>query len=185
MLPWCGYGTGTRYGYRTTRQQPFFGSQKPSRRAAEDRDHKFLRIAIEEAYKGVECGDGRPYGAVIVRNDEVVVSCHNMVLRNKDPTAHAEITAIREASQKLDQISLADCEIYASCESCPMCFGAIHFSRIKRLAYGATAEAAGSIGFSSFTGDAWKDAGFPQLEVKKIDDSGAEQVFEMTKGKFI
>ncbi|PNX89203.1 tRNA-specific adenosine deaminase, partial [Trifolium pratense] len=117
---------------------------------AEDRDHKFLRIAIEEAYKGVECGDGRPYGAVIVRNDEVVVSCHNMVLRNKDPTAHAEITAIRE-----------------------------------RLVYGATAEAAGSIGFSSFTGDTWKDAGFPQLEIKKIDDSGAEQVFEKTKGKFI
>ncbi|KAK2402926.1 hypothetical protein P8452_09117 [Trifolium repens] len=110
--------------------------------ANEDRDHKFLRVAIEEAYKAVECGDGRPYGAVIVRNDEVVVSCHNMVLRNKDPTAHAEITAIREASLKLDQISLADCEIYASCEPCPMCFGAIHFSRIKRLVYGATAEAA-------------------------------------------
>jgi tRNA(Arg) A34 adenosine deaminase TadA len=64
--------------------------------SVEDRDHKFLRVAIEEAYKAVECGDGRPYGAVIVRNDEVVVSCHNMVLRNKDPTAHAEITAIRE-----------------------------------------------------------------------------------------
>jgi tRNA(Arg) A34 adenosine deaminase TadA len=64
--------------------------------SVEDRDHKFLRVAIEEAYKAVECGDGRPYGADIVRNDEVVVSCHNMVLRNKDSTAHAEMTAIRE-----------------------------------------------------------------------------------------
>ncbi|WJX19414.1 hypothetical protein P8452_09116 [Trifolium repens] len=153
----------------------------------ENRDHKFLRIAIEEAYKGVECGDGHPYGhgAVIVRNDEVVVSCHNMVLRNKDSTAHAEMTAIREASQKLDQISLAECEIYASCEPCPMCFGAIHFSSIKRLVYGAKAEVAGSIGFGSFIGDAWKDAGFPKLEIKKIDDSGAEEIFEKTKGKFI
>jgi tRNA(Arg) A34 adenosine deaminase TadA len=64
--------------------------------AAEDRDQKFITKAVEEAYKGVECGDGRPFGAIIVRNDEVVVSCHNMVLRNKDPTAHAEVTAIRE-----------------------------------------------------------------------------------------
>ncbi|XP_045808944.1 guanosine deaminase-like [Trifolium pratense] len=146
--------------------------------AAEDRDHKFLAIAIEESYKGVESGDGYPYGAVIVRNDEVVVSSHNIVLRNTDSTAHAEMIAIREASQKLDQVELPDCEIYASCEPCPMCFGAIHFSKIKRLVYGATAEAAGSIGFSSYTGDAWKDAGFPPLEIKKIDDSGAEEVFE-------
>lgn len=61
-----------------------------------DRDHKFLTRAVEEAYKGVECGDGGPFGAVVVRNDEVVISCHNMVLKNTDPTAHAEVTAIRE-----------------------------------------------------------------------------------------
>ncbi|KAA3472820.1 guanine deaminase [Gossypium australe] len=64
--------------------------------AVQDRDHKFLTQAIGEAYKGVECKDGGPFGAVVVRNDEVVVSCHNMVLRNTDPTAHAEVTAIRE-----------------------------------------------------------------------------------------
>ncbi|CAK8536798.1 unnamed protein product [Lathyrus sativus] len=98
---------------------------------AEDRDNKFLTKAVEEVYKGVKCGDGRPFGVVIVQNDELVVSCHNMVLRNKDPTAHVEVIAIREAYQKLDQISLADCEIYASCEPCPMCFAAIHFSKIK------------------------------------------------------
>ncbi|KAL6963513.1 hypothetical protein U1Q18_030390 [Sarracenia purpurea var. burkii] len=62
-----------------------------------DRDHKFLSKAVEEAYKGVECADGGPFGAVVVRNDEVIVSCHNMVLRNTDPTAHAEVMAIREA----------------------------------------------------------------------------------------
>jgi len=67
--------------------------------ATEDRDQKFITKAVEEAYKGVECGDGRPFGAIIVRNDhEVIVSCHNMVLRNKDPTAHAEVIAIREVT---------------------------------------------------------------------------------------
>lgn len=64
--------------------------------AVQDRDHKFLTKAVEEAYRGVECGHGGPFGAVVVRDDEVVVSCHNMVLKNTDPTAHAEVTAIRE-----------------------------------------------------------------------------------------
>jgi len=67
--------------------------------AIKDRDHKFLRKAVEEAYKGVECEDGGPFGAVIVLNDEVIASCHNMVLRNTDPSAHAEVTAIREVIQ--------------------------------------------------------------------------------------
>jgi tRNA(Arg) A34 adenosine deaminase TadA len=99
--------------------------------AVQDRDHKFLSKAVEEAYRGVDCGDGGPFGAVVVRNDEVVVSCHNMVLNHTDPTAHAEVTAIREACKKLGKIELSDCEIYASCEPCPMCFGAVHLSRIK------------------------------------------------------
>ncbi|PPD80842.1 hypothetical protein GOBAR_DD22227 [Gossypium barbadense] len=158
--------------------------------AVQDRDHKFLTQAIGEAYKGVECKDGGPFGAVVVRNDEVVVSCHNMVLRNTDPTAHAEVTAIREACKKLNQIELSDCEIYASCEPCPMCFGAIHLSRIKRLVYGAKAEAAIAIGFDDFIADALRGTGFYQkanLEIKQADGTGAviaEQVFEKTKEKF-
>ncbi|KAG8479123.1 hypothetical protein CXB51_029019 [Gossypium anomalum] len=149
--------------------------------AVQDRDHKFLTQAIGEAYKGVECKDGGPFGAVVVRNDEVVVSCHNMVLRNTDPTAHAEVTAIREACKKLNQIELSDCEIYASCEPCPMCFGAIHLSRIK---------AAIAIGFDDFIADALRGTGFYQkanLEIKQADGTGAviaEQVFEKTKEKF-
>ncbi|PWA78149.1 cytidine and deoxycytidylate deaminase, zinc-binding, Cytidine deaminase-like protein [Artemisia annua] len=156
----------------------------------QDRDHKFLTRAVEEAYKGVDNGDGGPFGAVIVRNDEVVVSCHNMVLNHTDPTAHAEVTAIREACKKLNQIELSDCEIYASCEPCPMCFGAIHLSRIKRLVYGAKAEAAIAIGFDDFIADALRGTGFYQkasMEIKKADGNGAmiaEQVFEKTKAKF-
>ncbi|XP_065618019.1 guanosine deaminase isoform X1 [Quercus suber] len=156
----------------------------------QDRDHKFLTKAVEEAYKGVDCEDGGPFGAVVVHNDEVVVSCHNMVLRNTDPTAHAEVTAIREACKKLKKMDLSECEIYASCEPCPMCFGAIHLSRIKRLVYGAKAEAAIAIGFDDFIADALRGTGFYQkahLEIKKADGSGAtiaEQVFEKTKAKF-
>ncbi|KAL2325422.1 hypothetical protein Fmac_024480 [Flemingia macrophylla] len=155
-----------------------------------DREDKFLIIAIEEAYKAVERGDGRPFGAVIARNDEIVASCHNMVVRNTDPSAHAEITAIREACLKLNQIELADCEIYASCEPCPMCLTAIHFSSIKKLVYGAKAEAAIAIGFDNIIADALSNTGFYEklnLEIKKADGSiaeMAEQVFENTKGKF-
>ncbi|KAL1802707.1 hypothetical protein DCAR_0934298 [Daucus carota subsp. sativus] len=158
--------------------------------AVQDRDHIFITKAVEEAYKGVECGDGGPFGAVVVCKDEVVASCHNMVLKHTDPTAHAEVTAIREACKKLNQIELAECEIYASCEPCPMCFGAIHLSRIKRLVYGAKAEAAIAIGFDDFIADALRGTGVYQksnLEIKKADGNGAiiaEQVFEKTKEKF-
>ncbi|XP_039021586.1 guanosine deaminase-like isoform X1 [Hibiscus syriacus] len=154
----------------------------------QDKDHKFIEEAIEEAYKGVECKDGYPFGAVIVRNDEVVVSCHNMVWINTDPTAHAEVTAIREASKKLNKVDLSDCEIYASCEPCPMCFGAIHLSRLKRVVYGAKAEAAVAIGFDPFIADALRGGtGLHQkacMEIKKVEGSGAEQVFQKTKHMF-
>lgn len=76
----------------------------------QDRDHKFLTQAVQEAYNGVDCGDGGPFGAVIVRNDEVVVSCHNMVLTHTDPTAHAEVTAIREV--RLKNYCIASCGIF-------------------------------------------------------------------------
>uniref|UniRef100_A0ACD5WCK0 Uncharacterized protein n=1 Tax=Avena sativa TaxID=4498 RepID=A0ACD5WCK0_AVESA len=158
--------------------------------AVQDRDHKFLSKAVEEAYQGVDCGHGGPFGAVVVRNDEVIVSCHNMVLNYTDPTAHAEVTAIREACKKLGKIELSDCEMYASCEPCPMCFGAVHLSRIKRLVYGAKAEAAIAIGFDDFIADALRGTGFYQkanMEIKRADGNGAllaEQVFENTKEKF-
>ncbi|XP_010421673.1 PREDICTED: uncharacterized protein LOC104707093 [Camelina sativa] len=158
--------------------------------AVHDSDHKFLTQAVEEAYKGVDCGDGGPFGAVIVHKNEVVASCHNMVLKYTDPTAHAEVTAIREACKKLNKLELSECEIYASCEPCPMCFGAIHLSRLKRLVYGAKAEAAIAIGFDDFIADALRGTGVYQkssLEIKKADGNGAaiaEQVFQNTKEKF-
>ncbi|CAI9268950.1 unnamed protein product [Lactuca saligna] len=91
--------------------------------AIHDRYHKFLIKAVEEAYKGVDNGDGGLFGAVVVCKYEIVVSCHNMVLKHPDPTGHAEVTTIKEACKTLNQVELSDCEIYASYEPCPMCLG--------------------------------------------------------------
>ncbi|CAN8260375.1 unnamed protein product [Cochlearia groenlandica] len=153
-----------------------------------DMDHKYITQAVKEAIMGVECGDGFPFGAVIVHKNQIVVSCDNMVLKEKDPTAHAEVVAIREACKKLKQIRISECEIYASCEPCPMCFGAIHLSRLKRLVYGANAEAAVAIGFNSCIVDGSKGTGLcnnSKLEIVKLDVGIAEQVFQNTKEKFI
>ncbi|XP_023751074.1 guanosine deaminase [Lactuca sativa] len=91
--------------------------------AVQDRDHKFLTKVVEEAYKGVYNGDGGPFDAVVVCKYEIVMSCHNMVLKHTDPNDHAEVTTIKEACKKLNQVELSDCEIYASYELCPMCLG--------------------------------------------------------------
>ncbi|PWA86655.1 cytidine and deoxycytidylate deaminase, zinc-binding, Cytidine deaminase-like protein [Artemisia annua] len=155
----------------------------------QDRDHKFLTKAIEEAYKAVESGDGGPFGAVVVRNDEIVVSCHNLVNKHTDPTAHAEVTAVREACTKLNQIDLSDCELYTSCEPCPMCLGAINISRIKRMVFGAKAEAATASGFVYFIQDAitgtesYQKANLEIIQADGRDAVLAEQVFENTKAK--
>ncbi|KAI3908492.1 hypothetical protein MKX01_009294 [Papaver californicum] len=141
-----------------------------------DTDHIFLKRSVEEAYKGVDTKDGYPFGAVIVRNGEVVVSCHNMVRINKDPTAHAEITAIRMACEKLDTEKLSDCEIYASCEPCPMCFAAIQITGIKRLYYGAKAESLTPHGYGNFISDALRGTTAfekAKLEIKKAEGDDA------------
>ncbi|KAH7437424.1 hypothetical protein KP509_05G070800 [Ceratopteris richardii] len=138
----------------------------------QDRDQEFLSLALEEVYIGVNCGHGGPFGAVVVLNNEIVVQCHNMVLEYSDPTAHAKIIAVRELCKKLGRIELSDCDMYVSCEPCPMCLGAIHLARFKRLVYGAQAEAAIAIGFDDFIADAIRRTTQYQkinLEIKRAD----------------
>jgi guanine deaminase len=108
----------------------------------------YMRKATNEAYKGMRAKDGGPFGAVIVKKGKIIATAHNMVLKTKDPTAHAEITAIRKATKKLKRFDLSDCEIYSSCEPCPMCLAAIEWARMKKLYYGCTREDANSAGFS-------------------------------------
>ena len=109
--------------------------------------NEFLALALEEARAGIGKEDGGPFGAVIVRNGEVISKAHNEVLRRNDPTAHAEILAIREASSILGRFDLSDCEIYSTSQPCPMCFAAIFWARVKRLVYGTTREDVAGIGF--------------------------------------
>ncbi|MBU3113430.1 nucleoside deaminase [Clostridium lacusfryxellense] len=109
--------------------------------------NKFMKLAIDEAISGMTLNDGGPFGAVIVKNGEIISFAHNEVVKTNDPTAHAEVTALRKASSKLGRFDLSDCEIYSSCEPCPMCFAAIHWAKIKKLYYGSTREDAANINF--------------------------------------
>ncbi len=107
----------------------------------------FMQLALEEGRKGVIRGDGGPFGAVIVKEGKVIAQAHNEVLKRNDPTAHAEMLVIREASQKLSSFWLEGCELYTTGEPCPMCFSAIHWAKIKRVYYCNTKKQAASIGF--------------------------------------
>jgi guanine deaminase len=103
--------------------------------------------AIQLSIEGVQSGRGGPFGAVIVRNGEIVAEGANQVTSTNDPTAHAEVVAIRRACEKLGVFELADCELYTSCEPCPMCFGAIYWARLSRVYFASTAEDAAEAGF--------------------------------------
>lgn len=107
----------------------------------------FMARAIQLSIDGVHAGDGGPFGAVIVRDRKIIAEGWNQVTSRKDPTAHAEMVAIRLACAKLASFELKDCEIYTSCEPCPMCLGAIYWSRLARVYYGSTAQDAAEVGF--------------------------------------
>ncbi|MEA3330483.1 MAG: nucleoside deaminase [Campylobacterota bacterium] len=109
--------------------------------------NRWMKIAYNEAVDGMLAGDGGPFGAVIVRDEKVVATAHNEVLKTKDPTSHAELSVIRKASQKLDSFDLSGCVLYTTCMPCPMCLGAIFWARITTVYYGATEEDAARVGF--------------------------------------
>lgn len=113
----------------------------------EANDETFIRQAIEVARAGMDRGDGGPFGCVIVRNGQVVATGNNRVLADNDPTAHAEVVAIRAACQALGSFQLTDCVLYTSCEPCPMCLGAIYWARPARIVYAADREDAAAGGF--------------------------------------
>jgi tRNA(Arg) A34 adenosine deaminase TadA len=110
-------------------------------------DLRFMERAIALAIENVNNGHGGPFGAVIVRNGEIVAEGTNRVISTNDPTAHAEVTAIREACRKLNDFQLAGCDLYSSAEPCPMCLGAIYWARPARVFYGGSAADSASAGF--------------------------------------
>jgi len=110
-------------------------------------NEKFMREAIKLADDGMASGRGGPFGCVVVRRGEIVGRGHNRVTSTNDPTAHAEVVAIRDACANLETFQLTDCELYTSCEPCPMCLSAIYWARIPTVYYGNTRKDAADIGF--------------------------------------
>jgi guanine deaminase len=110
-------------------------------------DNPFMARAIQLSVENVVCGQGGPFGAVIVKDGAIVAEGVNGVTATNDPTAHAEVIAIRAACAKLGAFALKGCEIYASCEPCPMCLGAIYWAHIARIYFGNVAADASEIGF--------------------------------------
>lgn len=110
-------------------------------------DKQFMNRAIELAEAGMDANHGGPFGCVIVKENEIVGEGYNRVTTSNDPTAHAEVVAIRNACENLGEFQLTGCDIYTSCEPCPMCLGAIYWARPDRIFYAANREDAAGAGF--------------------------------------
>ena len=145
---------------------------------------KYMKKAIEEAVEGSSKCEGGPFGAIILnKKGEIITSAHNQVLINNDPTAHAEIQAIRKACQKLGTYDLKDYILYTSCEPCPMCLSAIIWANIMEIYYGCTRKDAGEIGFRDDLIYEYLEGKKDDLLIKKqIDREECKKVFKNYKG---
>ena len=132
---------------------------------SKERDLKFLKRAIELSRQGMKGGQGGPFGCVVVMGDEIIGEGCNQVTSSNDPTAHAEVVAIRSACRKLGTYQLTECDIYTSCEPCPMCLGAIYWARPRRVVYANTKKDAAAIEFDD---DFIYDEINTQMENRKI-----------------
>ncbi len=138
---------------------------------------KFIEKAIIESVKSVS-QNGGPYGAVIVKDGEIISASGNSVTNDHDPTAHAEVNAIRQAAKVLESFDLSGCEIYCSCEPCPMCMGAIYWARIDKVYYASSSEMARKAGFDdSFIYEECsrpakeRKVKFEQVEIEKANEA--------------
>ncbi len=122
------------------KQFPYFWSMSEDQK-------KYMRVAIALAKDGMLSGNGGPFGCVIVKDGEIIGKGSNSVLKTNDPTAHAEVVAIRDACKNLNHFQLEGCEVYTSCEPCPMCLGAIFWARPEKVYYACTKEDAAAAGF--------------------------------------
>ena len=141
-------------------------------------DKKFLRKAILIAASAIKNGGG-PFGAVISKNGEIIAESNNKVVLNTDPTAHAEVLAIRQAAGILGTHDLSGCVIYSSCEPCPMCLGAIYWSGIEKVVYASDRLDAAAAGFSDeqIYNEISLDPSKRRISFVHIDDPEAKQIF--------
>ena len=145
----------------------------------------FMRQAIELAENGVSNGEGGPFGAVVVKNGKIIGQGNNKVTSLNDPTAHAEIVAIRDACQNLKSFQLDDCEIYTTCEPCPMCLGAIYWARPKAIHYALTRKDAADIGFDDdfIYQELDKPLNLRKIPMIQVLKSEAQDVFDFWEKK--
>ena len=143
-----------------------------------------MREAIKLSAESVRSGGG-PFGAVIVRNGEIIARGENRVTVCNDPTAHAEVSAIREAAARMGTYDLSGCEIYSSCEPCPMCLGAIYWARLDRLYYAGTRADAANVGFDDahIYEELPLDPSQRELPTQTLLREEAQRVFEAWAGK--
>ncbi len=149
------------------------------------REEKFMMEAISLSQNGVRNNEGGPFGCVIVKDDKVVGRGNNKVTSSNDPTAHAEVVAIRDACKNLGTFQLNDCEIYTSCEPCPMCLGAIYWARPKVVYFANKREDAAGIGFddSMIYEEFVCDLDKRKIPIINIAREDALKIFEEWKGK--
>ena len=112
---------------------------------------KFMQEALKEAYSGIKAGEGGPFGACIVKDGKIIAVGHNRVLKGKNPTLHAEVCAINEATKLLGTHLLEGCEIYSTTEPCVMCFAAINWAKIDRVYFGTAVPDVKRLGFNELT----------------------------------
>ncbi|RAI92041.1 tRNA(Arg) A34 adenosine deaminase TadA [Algoriphagus yeomjeoni] len=144
-----------------------------------------MKQAIGLAKSGMESGNGGPFGCVIVKDDQVIGSGSNMVTTTNDPTAHAEVVAIRDACKNLNHFQLEGCEVYTSCEPCPMCLGAIFWARPSRVFYACTHEDASAAGFddSFIYREIQVAPETRQIPMEGMMREESQKVFELWKSK--
>lgn len=150
-----------------------------------EKDKEFIKRAIELSKKGMDNNAGGPFGALVVKNGEIIAEGYNKVTSSNDPTAHAEVVAIREACEKLNSFQLEDCFIYTSCEPCPMCLGAIYWARPKAVFYACTKEDAAEIGFDDqfIYKEIETDIGNRKIKFINLDREEGKKVFNSWKDK--
>jgi guanine deaminase len=142
-------------------------------------DGKFMARALALASEKMNENNGGPFGALIVRNGEIISEGWNRVTSANDPTGHAEISAIRDACQKLGTFTLPDCDIYTSCEPCPMCLGAIYWARLRHIYYANTRAEAAAIGFDDafIYGEIGIDPAARSIPATQVKLAGAGDAF--------
>ena len=145
---------------------------------SDETDRKFLIRAIEVAEEGISNGGG-PFGAVIVKDGKIISESYNEVVNSTDPTAHAEILAIRNACRILESHDLTECTLYASCEPCPMCLGAIYWARINSVFYASDRKDAARAGFSDnfIYEELLAEPGIRKISFKTIPGITGDRVF--------